>query len=65
MRHFSIGIRQTALMKVETPQVSWHAREPIFSVDFSSSARLATAAADSVIRVRPLPLPLLPARLPP
>lgn len=35
-------------MKVCTPQILWHGRDPIFSVDFHPSGRVATAGADDV-----------------
>ena len=39
-------------MKVFTPEISWHQKEPIFSVDFCSSTwRLATAGADFTVKV--------------
>ena len=42
-------------MKLTTLEISWHGKEPIFSVDFSShskTTRLATCGADFNIRVR-------------
>lgn len=49
-------------MRVETLQIAWHDREPIFSVDFHhASDRLATGGADKTIKV----LLLLPPFIPP
>lgn len=36
----------------------WHSKQPVFSIDFHPSGRIATAGADSVVRVRVLPLNL-------
>lgn len=38
-------------MKVKVLQIVWHNKEPVFSVDFHSSGVLATAGADSEIKV--------------
>lgn len=39
-------------MKVFTPEISWHQKEPIFSVDFCNSTwKLASAGADFTIKV--------------
>ena len=38
-------------MKVKTPQISWHSRDPIFSVDFHSSGRIASAGGDNDVKV--------------
>ena len=41
-------------MKLTTPEISWHGKEPLFSLDFSlnnKSTRLATSGADSNIRI--------------
>ena len=38
-------------MKVKVLQIVWHNKEPIFSVDFHPSGALATAGADSEIKV--------------
>ena len=47
-------------MKVATPMISWHAREPVLSVDVHSSGKIATGGADKFVRVSlvcfPLPL---------
>lgn len=43
------------LMKITTPEISWHGRDPIYGVDFQtnreSDCRLATCGTDSKIRV--------------
>jgi hypothetical protein len=39
-------------MRVKTPQISWHGREPIYSIDYHSSGRIATAGGDNDIKVR-------------
>ena len=41
-------------MKVKTLEIAWHAREPVLSVDFHPSGRLATAGADNTVRVSSL-----------
>ena len=39
-------------MKLITPEISWHQKEPIFSVDFCSrSWKLASCGADFTIKV--------------
>ena len=41
-------------MKLDTPEIAWHGKEPILSVDFSkvgSKWRLASAGADKDIKV--------------
>lgn len=41
-------------MKLDTPEIAWHAKEPILSVDFSkvgSKWRLASAGADNDVKV--------------
>ena len=42
-------------MKVNTPEISWHAKDPIYSVDFQYVAgdiyRMATCGTDRNIRV--------------
>ena len=42
-------------MKLSTPEIAWHGKEPIFSVDFSQVStslwRLASAGGDSDIKV--------------
>ena len=41
-------------MRLNTPEIAWHGKEPIFSVDFSkigSSCRLASAGADKDVKV--------------
>eukprot|EP00954_Amorphochlora_amoebiformis_P003167 247394-Amorphochlora_amoeboformis.AAC.1 len=38
-------------MKVATPMVSWHAREPVLSVDIHPSGKIATAGADNFVRI--------------
>eukprot|EP00794_Sanderia_malayensis_P000365 gene365-998_t len=39
-------------MKVFTPEISWHQKEPIFSVDFCKSTwRLASAGADFTVKI--------------
>ena len=38
-------------MKIKTPQISWHSREPIYSVDFHKSGRIATAGSESDVKV--------------
>lgn len=41
-------------MRLHTPEISWHGKEPVFSVDFSkvgSIWRLASAGADNDIKV--------------
>ena len=43
-------------MKFQTPEISWHERDPIFSVDIQLSSqcdslKLASAGADKTIRV--------------
>jgi chromatin assembly factor 1 subunit B len=39
-------------MKVDTLMVLWHSKEPVFSVDFHPSGRLATSGADNDIKVK-------------
>ena len=45
-------------MKVVTPEIAWHEREPIYSVDLqplsgsSNLQRLASCGVDRVVRVR-------------
>ena len=40
-------------MKLFTPEISWHQKEPIFSVDFCPQTwKLATCGADFTIKVR-------------
>ncbi|XP_065909488.1 chromatin assembly factor 1 subunit B-like [Dysidea avara] len=38
-------------MKVFTPEVVWHEKQPILSVDFHSSGRLASGGADNFVRI--------------
>jgi hypothetical protein len=42
-------------MKVTIPEIAWHNRDPVFSADFSlgegSQWRMATAGADSDVKV--------------
>lgn len=41
-------------MKLTTPQIVWHSKEPVFSADFHHSGelwRLATAGADKDVKV--------------
>jgi chromatin assembly factor 1 subunit B len=38
-------------MKADTLMVLWHSKEPVFSVDFHSSGRLASCGADNDIKV--------------
>ncbi|KAL6779423.1 hypothetical protein ACKKBG_A12285 [Auxenochlorella protothecoides x Auxenochlorella symbiontica] len=38
-------------MKVKTLQIVWHGKEPVYSVDFSGAACLATAGADKEIKL--------------
>ena len=41
-------------MKLDTPEIAWHGKEPILSVDFSkvgSKWRLASAGADNDVKV--------------
>ena len=42
-------------MHVKTPQISWHGRDPIYSIDFQflygSIQRIATGGADKTVRV--------------
>lgn len=38
-------------MKVITPEVVWHEKQPILSVDFHQSGRLASGGADNFVRV--------------
>lgn len=41
-------------MKFDTPEIAWHGKEPILSVDFSkvgSKWRLASAGADNDVKV--------------
>ena len=41
-------------MKLDTPEIAWHGKEPILSVDFSkvgSTWRLASAGADKDVKV--------------
>ena len=42
-------------MKVVTPEISWHDRDPVYSVDFqpgqTKMKRLATAGVDKFVRV--------------
>lgn len=38
-------------MKVFTPEVVWHEKQPILSVDFHHSGRLASGGADNFVRV--------------
>lgn len=43
-------------MKVTTPEISWHERDPIYSVDFQpgkwSIQRIASGGVDKIVRVR-------------
>lgn len=39
-------------MKYKTIEINWHDRNPVFSLDFHSSNKLATAGADTCVRVR-------------
>ena len=42
-------------MKLDTPEISWHGKEPILSIDFSktgSTWRLASAGADNDVKVK-------------
>jgi len=42
-------------MRLDTPEIAWHGKEPILSVDFSkigSTWRLASAGADNDVKVR-------------
>jgi chromatin assembly factor 1 subunit B len=43
-------------MKVTTPEISWHERDPIYSVDFQPGnrkiKRIATTGVDKFVRVR-------------
>ena len=39
-------------MKVKTVLISWHGREPVYSIDFHSSGRVATGGADNCVNVR-------------
>lgn len=53
MREYAIW-RFTAVyldMKVFTPEVVWHEKQPILSVDFHQSGRLASCGADNFVRV--------------
>lgn len=38
-------------MKVYTPEVVWHEKQPILSVDFHPCGRLASGGADNFVRV--------------
>ena len=41
-------------MRLDTPEIAWHGKEPIWSVDFSkigSKWRLASAGADNDVKV--------------
>ena len=38
-------------MKIQTPEISWHACERVLSVDFHSSGRLATCGQDCFLRI--------------
>ena len=38
-------------MKVFIPEVVWHEKQPILSVDFHLSGRLASGGADNFVRV--------------
>ena len=38
-------------MKVVTPEVVWHEKQPILSVDFHQSGRLVSGGADNFVRV--------------
>jgi len=39
-------------MEVTTPEIAWHALEPIYSLDFHhSSSRLATAGGDKDVKI--------------
>ncbi len=38
-------------IKVQTPEISWHNRERVFSVDIHPSGRLATCGQDKFLRV--------------
>lgn len=41
-------------MKLVTPEISWHIKEPVYSVDFHRNGpnwRFATAGADNDVRV--------------
>jgi chromatin assembly factor 1 subunit B len=39
-------------MKVKTVLIAWHGREPVYSIDFHSSGRIATGGADNCVNVR-------------
>ena len=47
--------RFNCAMYVKTPEISWHGRDPIYSIDFQvlngSIQRLATGGADKNVRV--------------
>ena len=50
--HFTSENRSNQRMKVFTPEISWHQKEPIFSVDFCPGTwKLASAGADFTIKV--------------
>lgn len=38
-------------MKSELIQISWHTKEPVFSVDFDNTGRFATSGGDNAVRV--------------
>lgn len=42
-------------MRVETAQIYWHDKKPVYSIDFhpADPARFATAGGDNAIRVQP------------
>jgi hypothetical protein len=43
---------EVAKMKVKTVLIAWHGREPVYSIDFHSSGRIATGGADNCVNVR-------------
>jgi hypothetical protein len=52
-----------AKMKVKTVLIAWHGREPVYSIDFHSSGRIATGGADNCVNVRSRKtITLLPSR---
>lgn len=38
-------------MKVKTVLIAWHGREPVYSIDFHSSGRIATGGADNCVNI--------------
>lgn len=47
-------------MKVDTPMIFWHEREPVLSIDVHPSGFIATAGADKKVRVSTVRAPRMP-----